>query len=65
MEKINYQMLNKTIKIQKSLIRNGKTPHIRDQARYRLKMILENKRKMEAKNDNNRSNNYDRSHATD
>lgn len=51
MEKINYQMLNKTIKIQKSLIRNGKTPHIRDQARYRLRLILENKRKMEAKND--------------
>lgn len=51
MEKINYQMLNKTIKIQKSLIRNGNTPHIRDQARYRLKLILENKRRAEGKNE--------------
>jgi hypothetical protein len=39
--KVDYQMLRKTIKIQKSLIRNGKTPHIRDMARHRLKLILE------------------------
>jgi hypothetical protein len=39
--KKDYEMLRKTIKIQKSLIKNGKTPHIRDMARHRLKIILE------------------------
>lgn len=40
-----WQRLNQNIKMQKSLIRNGKTPHIRDEARHRLKLIIEQKRK--------------------
>lgn len=43
-----WQRLNSSIKMQKSLVKNGRTPHIRDQARYRLRLLLEKKRKAEA-----------------
>lgn len=48
-----WKRIDQNIKMQKSLIRNGKTPHIRDMARHRLKMILQDKRKkMEVAHDN-------------
>ena len=51
--KEQWQILYQNIKMQKSLIRNGKTPHIRDQAKYRLKLIMEQKKKyQEAHNAN-------------
>lgn len=47
-----WQRLNQNMKMQKSLIRNGKTPNIRDQARYRLKLIIQQaKQYQEVKND--------------
>lgn len=45
--KDEWRRLDANIKMQKSLIRNGKTPHIRDEARHRLKMIIEKKRQYE------------------
>lgn len=42
-----WQRLNQSIKMQKSLIKNGRTPHIRDRARYMYKILLEKKREAE------------------
>jgi hypothetical protein len=41
MEKIDWKTINKNIKMQRSLVKNGKTPHIRDMARNRLYNMLE------------------------
>lgn len=39
MEKVDWKKINQNIKMQKSLIKNGKTPHIRDMARNQLKLL--------------------------
>jgi hypothetical protein len=40
MDKIDWKTINKNIKMQRSLVKNGKTPHIRDMARHRLYTML-------------------------
>ena len=40
MAKVDWKRINQNIKMQKSLIRNGKTPHIRDMARHQLKLMM-------------------------
>jgi hypothetical protein len=41
MEKIDWKKINLNIKMQRSLVKNGRTPHIRDMARNRLYAMLE------------------------
>ena len=41
MAKVDWKRINQNIKMQKSLIRNGNTPHIRDMARHQLHKMLE------------------------
>jgi hypothetical protein len=47
LSKDEWARLNQNIKMQRSLIKNGRTPHIRDMARNRLKLVLDKKRKAE------------------
>jgi hypothetical protein len=40
MTKDEWKQLRLNIKMQRSLVKNGKTPHIRDMARHRLYKML-------------------------
>jgi hypothetical protein len=41
MTKDEWQRLKQNIKMQRSLVKGGKTPHIRDMARHRLYKLLD------------------------